>query len=229
MAENLNSNQKNLDKMVKWISSILFVVFLIAIGVIKYTVEKFTWKWAIILSVSIFVVFLVLFFGSKIYSLFNSKNEELEELRSIPKEFPKEVLDKKAEDALKNDKFYNMINKVIKVIPHTVGDIHRNKVYEYVVEPYHTDIRTGRYTIYHIIINAHYPEKQPAVLPNPSDEELQEAINSVGEAIEKKMKTVKTKQFNPMTGVALETEESTPTEDKTTEEKQDEKEAFNNK
>jgi len=150
------------DKIIRWFVGILFIVFLIILGIVKYLNPAFSLGW-ILISLGIGVVILVLIFV--LYKVMNKSSSNL----------PKD--DEKLPNSITKKEAYQLAINTVKDTPYL------DYIEDYVKEDYVEELGEGKkskvYILhatrglyedepYFVIINMHEPNKNIGVLRNPS-------------------------------------------------------------
>lgn len=182
------TDTKGREKFIKVLSGVLFIVIFIILLIFDVS-----WKWIAIVMIPLFLLVVVIAAWDYIFKFFNKQPAEK---ASLPNAASAEELWKAVDISLTNLKYMDHVKEHIRVVPHNVG---KNLIYEFVVKSLYNQ------GYYHIIINAHFPNRISAVLSNPRPIELKKAINGSSTTPAEEPDFEETVSYNPLLGTEVTT------------------------
>lgn len=204
----LKVQKSNNEHLVKWLVGIGFVISIIILIVIKSQNPEFPLKYIIIIFSFILVAAIILFFGFDIYRKYQQKITTVEKESKLPEVATEEQLKRRVESILSSDEFQNHVKRFLNIKQQFIN---KNLVYDFEIKPLYNDKTND--DIIHIIINAHYIERLPTILFNPSSGELYKSINAASTNPFQSADIEKTEIFNPLTNTVIKTAKKTHTKD----------------
>jgi len=194
------SKEKGLERYFKYFAGV--GIILGVVGVIAYSRynPEFPLFWVVVIIVGLVAIALLSFFGfgwKKKYEEYKKKHEEEDR---IPPPASKERVMDVMWTALTNDTFYNHVKEVQNITPHNIGD---NLIYDFKVKPLYS--KPSKDDVVHIIINANYLDRIPAVIFNPTATQRAKSINAMSTKPKDEPDTEVTRSSNAMFGTETET------------------------
>lgn len=203
--------KKSMERMIRILTGIFFVIALIILIVFKIQKPEFNLLYLILIIVGLTIISFSIFFSFKIGDFIRSYYEKDD---GVPDPINEEQILEILNDTLISNKYYNMIERILYVKPHNIGD---NLIYDIKVEPLY-----GMKKI-NVIINATYPNIIPSVLYEPPSGALNSTINSMSTKPKDSPDVETTTAMNQLTGNVVETKKIKHNKDKK-EDKKEEKE-----
>lgn len=212
-------NKKNSkEKGIRRFAILLGVLAIIAMIIYGTVFNKEFKIWALgVICIVIIIIVSIVYNFSKLQARLKKIIEKDLDNEKIPKPVSTEViLEKLNNEALKNEQFMNEIAEVLKVVPYNIGG---NLIYCFEVKVYYQD--PGKSMNRHIIYNACYPNRLPAVLDKPSQHELNKVINGMSSRPHTDPEIEKVSIFSEETGRHYQRETTKPPQKKDEEKKEE--------
>lgn len=199
------------EKGRKVIAGIIIVLGVIVLIFAKYHNPDLQLKSFIFIGAIIIVFAGLAYFSTRIMDKIKKAETFKKDIDTLPDPAPAELLWHNALRAVENDNYMNHISEHIRTICH---NINQNIIYEFVVRTLYDDTNT-KTDIAHILINAHFPDRIPTVVFNPSRYELYKYVNSMSSKPFEEPDIETTITHSPALGVTTETtKKSKPTKRK---------------
>lgn len=199
---NTENNKKSLTK---WLVAIGFIFLLVVLITIKVQVDSFVWSYFFIILAFLVVIFFILFFGFGIFKKFNENKEKIKAEDKLPPVASKEQLKKECEKILSSEEYENHVKQYLNIIPKFIN---KNLIYDFEIIPLYND-KTNK-DIIHLIFNAHYIDRYPAILFNPSPQKINEAMNAMSTNPNPDAEVERRTEVDLLTGKEVSYEKKTP-------------------
>jgi hypothetical protein len=198
--------QANKGKMFKIIAGVIIFLTIIILGAIKVQNPDFPLKYIILIGIIVLFIGLIAYFGFDIYRKFDNYKDVSKKEDKLPPIATPEQLMKRIEGILMNEIYQNHVKEWKNIKQQIVGS---NLIYDFEIVPLYTEYTNK--DIFHIIINAHFIDRIPTILinPTPNGREIFRAINMASLNPTPGVDIEKTEIFNPMTNTIVKTEKKT--------------------
>jgi len=213
----IKKDENNKEKIVRILTVVFSIFIIIALIIIKTQNPSFPFKWIVIIIMIVLIFGIIFFFSFSIYhKVFEDKKEEEEKLPNVATE---EQLKQKVYEVINSVEYKNHIKKFLDIKQQIING---NLIYDFSIEPLYDDKKSKK-NIIHVIINAHFINRIPTVLYDPSVVELKRAINLCSTNPTADADVEKTEMFNPLTNTVIKTSKKTHQmkKDKSSEKKED--------
>ena len=212
--DNPQQSTKNRSSMVKILTPIFVVIFIIILIVVKNQNPDFPIGYIILIGTIILVIGGIAFFGLEITNKLNILKRNEIKRNSLPAPAEISVLWACAMNSLTNPIYRDHIKEYVQTINHSVGKNMKSLVVEFQI-----------YSIYRpkqlcsILINANYPKRLPTVIFNSDKKtyQLRSAIQSMSFDPEDPADEEETTVRNDITGMVSTTKRKTYTSKKSNE------------
>lgn len=192
------------EKMVKWVVAIIFLFSIATLIIIKLQKPDFKLTYVLLIGAFILVISLILFFGFDIFKKYKDATTKKLDEEKLPPAASEEQLKKRIESILLSAEYQNHIKQYKSIKLYTVN---KNLIYDFEIEPLYSDVKQS--DIIHIVINAHYLDRLPTIMYNPSSYEVARVINATSSNPLPEANIEKTEVYNPITQNVIKTQKKT--------------------
>lgn len=197
--------EKDKKGLTKWLVGIGFIFLLIVLITVKVQVESFAWTYFFVILAFLVVIFFILFFGFSIFKKFQENKEKIMSEEVLPPVASKERLKKECEKILMSEEYENHVKQYLNIVPKFIN---KNLIYDFEILPLYSD-KTNK-DIMHLIFNAHYIDRYPAILFNPSPQKISECMNAMSTSPNPDAEVERRTEVDLLTGKEVSYEKKTP-------------------
>jgi len=201
----LNFYEKNKTSLTKWLVVIGFIFSVVALIVVKSQVESFATKYFVMIFVFLVIISLILYFGFGIIKKYQDNKSKLVSEEKLPPVASEEQLKNRCEQIMKSVQHRNHIKRYLNV---NFKYINKNLIYDFEIIPEYNDKTSD--DVIHIILNAHYIDRLPSFLYNPSPQKVAAAMNDASSSPNPDAEIERRQETDLLTGKEIIYEKKTP-------------------
>ena len=153
------NNQDKKFKLVRSMTTVILIFALTSVVFFELSRKNVNYKIFIFWILGIAVLWIIIFFGTKIIQKKELLEKEAKDKTKLPDALEPEELKKIIKNRIESFEYWNHIRRYGKVIPHSSG---KNLIYQFNLDFVYPDKNLGQGCIF--LINAHYPNQRYSIL-----------------------------------------------------------------